>query len=142
MKNVKVRDVMTANPVLIEPDSTLQQAAEMMQFIECGMLPVGTRNELEGVITDRDIVIRAIAKGENPAEAKVGDYMTSRICSCNEEDFLEDAAEKLRKFKVSRLVVKNHSGKVTGILSLGLILRREADPNEIAAVVKHATGGK
>lgn len=140
MKNMKVKDVMTANPVLIEPDSTLQQAAEMMKFIECGMLPVGTHNEVEGVITDRDIVTRAIAKGENPAEARVVDYMTSRVCSCNEDDFLEDAAEKLRKFKVSRLLVKNHAGKVTGVLSLGLILRRDADPKEIAAIVKHATG--
>lgn len=140
MKNVKVRDVMTANPMLIAPDATLQQAAELMQFIECGMLPVGSKDELTGVITDRDIVIRAIAKGKNPTEALVEDYMTTRICACNEDDFLEDAAEKLRKFKVSRLLVKNHDGKVTGILSIGLILRREADPAEIAAVVKHATG--
>lgn len=140
MKNVKVKEVMTANPMLIAPEATLQQAAELMQFIECGMLPVGTKDELEGVITDRDIVIRAIAKGENPAEARVEDFMTTRVCACNEDDFLEDAAEKLRKFRVSRLLVKNHAGKVTGILSIGLILRREADPTEIAAVVKHATG--
>jgi predicted transcriptional regulator len=140
MKNVKVRDVMTPNPILIDPGSTLQEAAEMMQVIQCGMLPVGKRHEVEGVITDRDIVIRAIAKGENPASAKVGDFMTTLVCSCNEDDFLEDAAEKLRRFKVSRLLVKNHAGRVTGVLSLGLILRREADPNEIAAVVKHATG--
>lgn len=140
MKKLKVKDVMTANPVLIEPDATLQQAAEMMKFIECGMLPVGTRNEVEGVITDRDIVIRAIAKGENPAEARVADYMTSRVCACNEDDLLEVAAEKLRKFKVSRLLVKNEAGRVTGVLSLGLILRREADPKEIAEVIGHATG--
>lgn len=140
MKDLKVRDVMTANPVLIEPAATLQQAAELMKFIDCGLLPVGTKNDLEGVITDRDIVIRAIAKGENPAEALVSDYMTSRVCACNEDDFLEDALAKLHKFKVSRLLVKNHGGKVTGILSIGLILRREADPAEIAGVVKHATG--
>jgi predicted transcriptional regulator len=140
MKTVKVRDVMTPSPVLISPDSTLQQAAEMMAFINCGMLPVGTRQEVEGVITDRDMITRAVAKGANPSEAKVADYMTTRVCSCNEDDFLEDAAEKLRKFKVSRLLVKNHEGSVTGILSIGLILRRDADPAEIAAVVKHATG--
>ena len=70
MKDIKVKDVMTVNPVLIDPNSTLQEAAELMKFIECGMLPVGTKNELEGVITDRDIVIRAIATGKNPAESK------------------------------------------------------------------------
>lgn len=140
MNTVKVRDVMTANPVMIDPDATLKEAAELMKFIDCGLLPVGTRNDLEGVITDRDIVIRAIARGENPLEVRVRDYMSTRVCYCNEDDLLSDAAEKLRRFRVSRLLVKNRDGKVTGILSIGLILRREADPKEIADVVKHATG--
>lgn len=140
MKTAKVRDVMTANPVMIDPDATLQQAAELMKFIDCGMLPVGTKNDLDGVITDRDIVIRAIAQGVNPAQAPVRDHMTTRVCTCNEDDLLEEATAKLRKFRVSRLLVKNGDGKVTGILSIGIILRREADPNDIAELVKHATG--
>lgn len=136
----QVKELMTAHPEMISPNATLQQAAKKMEAVNCGALPVGTENSLKGIITDRDIVIRALACGKNPATAKVGDYMTDPVYACNESDALEDAAEKMRQHKVSRLVVRNGDGKVTGILSFGSILRNEANPKEIAGVVKHACG--
>ena len=139
MQNTKVKDLMTENPAMINPESTLQEAAQKMQNVDCGVLPVGTENKLEGIITDRDIVIRAIAKGANPATEKVRAYMTGTVYGCNEDDYLEDAADKMRDHAVSRLVVKNHVGKVTGVLSFGGILRKNANAEEVANVVKHAT---
>lgn len=140
MKNTKVKSLMTENPVFIGPEASLQKAAEIMQRNDCGMLPVGTDAELLGVITDRDIVIRAVSTGKDPTREKVGYYMTSQVYACNENDFLEDAAQKMRLNKVSRLVVKNKAGKAVGILSFGGLLRREADAGEIASIVKHAAG--
>lgn len=136
----KVKELMVEHPEMISPSATLQQAAKKMESVNCGALPVGTENKLKGIITDRDIVIRALAHGKNPATEKVSSYMTEEVYACNENDTLEDAAEKMHQHKVSRLVVRNREGKVTGILSFGGILRSDANPKEIAGIVKHACG--
>lgn len=138
MKNTKVRDLMTEEPVMIAPDASLKQAAEKMKSVDCGILPVGTKDKLIGIITDRDIVIRALSGGKDPSKEKVSDYMTGKVHCCSEDDYLEDAADKMREHKVSRLVVKNRQGQATGILSFGGILRRNADADEVSNVVKHA----
>lgn len=136
----KVKEVMTPHPVLISPNDTLEQAAKKMETIDCGALPVGTDKELSGMITDRDIVIRALAHGKNPAREKVGSYMTHEVYGCNEGDSLETAAETMHKYKVSRLIVRDDGGQVTGILSFGTLFRNEADPKDISEVVKHCSG--
>ncbi len=141
MRTTKVKDLMTEHPTLIKPHMTLKEAAAKMRDVDCGVLPVGTEDRLQGMITDRDITVRAVAKGKDPEKERVGDYMTEHVYACNEEDTLEDAADKMRTHKVSRLVVKNKADKVTGILSFGGILRKEANADEVANVVKHATHG-
>lgn len=136
----KVKELMTPHPEFISANATLQEAAKKMEMINCGALPVGTKNQLIGIITDRDIVIRALACEKNPKTAKVGDFMSKEVYGCNENDALEDAAEKMLQHKVSRLVVRNKDSMVTGILSFGGILRNDANPKEIASIVKHACG--
>lgn len=138
MHTVKVKELMTENPVFIGPGETLESAAGKMRDMNLGFLPVGTADSVSGIITDRDIVIRAVAEGKNPGSEKVADYMTSEMFACNEEDFLEDAAEKMRVHKVSRLLVRNRQGHATGVLSFGGILRKEADSHEVAKVVMNA----
>jgi CBS domain-containing protein len=134
----KAKDLMTPNPVMISPSATLQQAAKKMEAVQCGALPVGSENKLKGIITDRDIVLRAIAKGKDAAHEKVSDYMTAGVFTCNENDSLEDASEIMHAHRVSRLVVKDGEGKISGIISFGSILRNEASAIEIANIVKHA----
>ncbi len=136
----KVKELMTSQPALISPTATLQQAAEKMAKANCGALPVGTTDQLRGIITDRDIVIRAIAKGKDPAEAKVANFMTEPVYTCLETDTVEDAATKMHEYKVSRLVVKNKEGKITGILSFGTIFRNDVSAQEVASIVKRAAG--
>ncbi len=140
MKNTKVKDLMTQHPVFISADATLQEAAEKMKTVDCGVLPVGTPKQIEGVITDRDLVIRAMSRGKDPSKEKVSSYITKHVYACNEDDFLEDAADKMLDHKISRLVVRNKQGQVTGVLSFGGILRRNANADEVANVVKHAVG--
>lgn len=138
MKNITVKECMTEHPVLVAPDTTLAAAAQKMKEVKCGFLPVGRRGKLRGIITDRDIVTRAIAEGRNPLFETVRDYMTPQVYACSENDYLEDAIDKMFEHKVSRLVVKNGKGSVVGVLSYGGILRQEATSGEIALMVKHA----
>jgi len=139
MRNTQAKDLMTSHPVMVSPQTTLKDAAEMMRDMECGILPVGTEDRIKGIITDRDIVIRAVARGKDPARELVGDYMTDEVHSCNESDSLEEVADKMRDHQVSRLTVMDRSGAVTGILTFGAILRKNTDADEVARVVKHAT---
>ena len=136
----KVKEFMTPSPVHALPTETLAQAAKKMESVDCGVLPVGTEGKLEGVITDRDIVIRAIAKGKNPAVEKVADYMASTVHTCHENDSLEEAVEKMHKYKVGRLIVADEAGKTIGILSFGRIFRTDATPYDLAALIKSAAG--
>ncbi len=139
MKNLKVKDFMTPDPEIIEASATLKQAAWKMKNTDCGFLPVGGKDEVIGVITDRDIVIRAISQGYDPEKTQLNVFMTDEVYACNENDFLEDAIDKMREHKVSRLVVKNKNNEVTGVVSFGGILRKRAETSEVANIVKHAT---
>lgn len=137
MKSIRVKDIMTDKAVFIGPHETLEKAARVMMKNDIGFLPVGNTNKTIGVITDRDITVRAVSHGLNITKSQVDDFMTNRVYACNEDDLLEDAAERMRAHKISRLLVRNHDGKTTGILSFGHILRQMANADDVANVVRH-----
>ncbi len=136
----RVKDVMTPDPVLVKPDATLQEAAKKMASIDCGVLPVGTKDDIQGIITDRDIVIRAIAHGKNPAHEKVAKYVTKQTYDCHEDDKIEEATRIMHERKVGRLLVRDKQGHISGILSFGCILRNDASPQEVADLIRHSAG--
>ena len=140
MLDTNVKDVMTMHPIFVKPEATLQEAAKKMEDLDCRVLPVGKADNLERMITDRDIVIRAISKGKNPAKEKVGDFMSKQVYACREEDTLMEAADQMNVHHVNRLVVKDENGKVTGIVSFGCIIRKDSSADEILDVVEHARG--
>jgi len=142
MKNSQVKEFMKTDIELISPDATLAEAARKMKDLECGVLPVGTQRNLEGVITDRDIIIRAIAEGKNPETEIVSEYMTDEVCCCAETDMVRDAAKMMHDNNVSRLVVKDNVGNVRGMLTFGSILRKENDQTSVTDIVSCATGNK
>ncbi|MBI3441138.1 MAG: CBS domain-containing protein, partial [Proteobacteria bacterium] len=76
------RDLMWSTPTMISPGITLKDAAKQMAAANAGVLPVGRAGKVEGIITDRDIVVRAVSKGKNPEQEKVFNFMTSNIHSC------------------------------------------------------------
>ena len=141
-KTTQVKEMMKPDVELISPDATLAEAARKMKEIECGILPVGTGSDIEGIITDRDIVVRALAEGKNPATEQVRDHMTGDVCYCAESDELKDAARMMHDNNVSRLVVKDSVGKVRGILTFGSILRQENDKTQVSEIVACAVGNK
>ncbi len=140
MANTKVKDLMACDLQFVKADATLKEAAEKMKRAECGVLPVGQNNRIEGMITDRDIVTRAVAQGKDPNREQVKSYMSKEIYSCQEGDTLNQAADEMRRHKVGRLIVMGKNGEPKGILSFGHILREDANPEELTNVVELAMG--
>lgn len=138
----KVKELMTKDPIIVSTETTLQEAARKMKSLECGVLPVGSWEQPEGIITDRDIVIRAVADGVDITMAQVSDYMTRDVYYCREDDTLEAAGEQMRLHQVSRLMVKNQTGRACGIITFGCILRGDDSIKEIGKVVECAVGKK
>lgn len=113
------KDVMSGKPTFLPPEATLKQAASKMIENDFGFLPIGENDRLIGAITDRDIAIRAVAKGKDPNKTSVKDVMTKGIRYCFENDKLEKVAKMMEDLRIRRLVVLNQDKRMTGILSLG-----------------------
>ncbi|AVA25096.1 CBS domain-containing protein [Rhizobium sp. LEGMi198b] len=115
---MKVRDAMTHDVRITNPDETILQAARTMADLDAGVLPVGDHDRLVGMITDRDIAIRGIANGKGP-DAKVRDVMTSEVKYCFDDQEIDEVCRNMGNIKVRRLPVLDHSKRLVGILSLG-----------------------
>ena len=114
---MQVRQAMTPDVQLADPDQSIQEAARMMADLDSGVLPVRENDRLIGMITDRDIAIRAVAAGKAP-KTKVRDVMSAEVKYCFEDDDLEDVARNMAEIKVRRLPVLNQQKRLVGILSL------------------------
>ena len=122
-----IREVMTPDVVIASPDDTLQHAAEMMVDIDAGVLPVGEKDRLVGMLTDRDITVRAVAAGKAPSECKVREIMSPEIKYVYEDESLEDAARNMSELQIRRLPVLNRDKRLVGIVSLGdLALKKKS----------------
>lgn len=115
---MKISDAMTPDVQLMKPSQSIQEAARIMADIDAGVLPVADGDRLVGVVTDRDIAIRAIAKGLGP-DTKVGDVMSREVLYCFEDDEIENVAQNMSEIKVRRLPVLNRSKRLVGIVSVG-----------------------
>jgi CBS domain-containing protein len=142
MLNTCVKELMEDKLIMIDPEATLCEAARKMKETNCGSLVVGSGNKPDGIITDRDIVIRAVSRDCDPADEQVRDHMTGFVMTCNVNDTLTQAADIMREHAVSRLVVTDEDGRACGLISFGRILRNHDDAEEIAAVVACVTGRK
>src|SRR5690349_14574398 len=108
---MNVQEIMSPRVSVIAPEATLQQAAKMMLEAGCGMLPVGTPDKLVGVLTDRDIVLRAVAQGKAPGECRVRDVMTAEVYCIAAADTLDDAERSMSEHRVRRLPVLDAQGR-------------------------------
>ena len=115
---MKVSEAMTAQVATASPKTTISEVARTMAQIESGAVPVMDDGKVVGLITDRDIVIRVVAKG-GALDGPVSQVMSDGIESCNEDDNVADAAAKMGAHQIRRLVVLNEQGGLAGILSLG-----------------------
>jgi CBS domain-containing protein len=130
---------MTADPACCNAGATLQEAARMMRENDCGQIPVvDEANKPLGVITDRDIAVRAVADGADAATATVSDYMTSPVTTIREAASLEDCAQLMGNNQIRRVVVVDQQGCLAGIVAQADIARTGRDA-KTAEVVKEVS---
>jgi len=115
---MRIAEIMTRDVQSVAGNSDLLSVARHMRDLDVGVIPVVDNGTLLGVITDRDIVIRAVANGINPQEAQVRDYMSPEPTTVSPNDDVQQAAELMARQQIRRLPVVE-GGKLVGILSIG-----------------------
>lgn len=137
---MKVKRAMHKGATWISPDTPLLEIAHKMKEQDIGALPVGEKDRLIGMVTDRDIVCRGLAKGGDFTRLTARDVMTKGITYCREENELEEALELMEKNRIRRLPVINEGKRMVGILSLGDVshaANRELTFEMVKAVSAH-----
>jgi len=125
---MRITDVMTHGAVCTRPSESIATAAQQMQRLDVGALPVcGNDDKLVGMITDRDITVRATAEACDPDGTCVSDVMTPEIIYCFEDQDVAEAANLMEEKQVRRLVVLNRDKRLVGIVSLGDIAVKNSD---------------
>jgi CBS domain-containing protein len=123
---VKVREVMTPIVEVLAPDATAQAAAQTLAELDVRALPVGTREQLEGMLTEHDIVIRVVAEGRDPASTLVRDIMSTGFAACAPEDAAEEVANEMERRQIRRMPVLEDGHRLVGMVSLDSIFRAGA----------------
>jgi CBS domain-containing protein len=114
---MQVHEAMTEAVEMTSPDETIRDAARKMAAIDAGLLPVADHDRLVGMISDRDIAVRAVAAGLPPT-TKVSDVMSTEVKYCFDDDDLEDVARNMAEIQVRRLPVMNRDKRLVGIIAL------------------------
>ena len=134
---MKVKEIMTRDIDVVSPETTLRDAAERMNSLDVGVLPVCDNDRLVGMITDRDITVRATADGLDPFATQVGEVMSKdELITCGEDEDVEAATQKMRDKRVRRLPVLGDDRRLVGILALGDVAADQGERNESAETLK------
>ncbi len=121
---MQVRDIMAENPACCAPETSLEDVARIMADQDCGAIPVlDERGRPMGVVTDRDITVRAVAEGMDPASTAAGDVMTEPVVTVTPDSSLEDALAQMEENQVRRLPVVDEDGVCRGMIAQADIAR-------------------
>jgi CBS domain-containing protein len=124
---MEIREIMTRHVDVIPPDASVRDAASKMKELDVGAIPVCDGQKLSGLVTDRDITVRAVAEGRDPSEVRVSEVMSSEIAYCFEDETIEQAAKLMESKQIRRLPILDRNKQLAGIISLGDIsVRTEA----------------
>jgi CBS domain-containing protein len=139
----QVREVMSQDVKIASPQDSIEKAAKLMAETNCGALPVGENGRLVGVVTDRDITLRAVSKGRAPNRCIVREVMSCRIKYVFEDEATHVAAHNMSKLQVRRLMVLNRQKRLVGIVSLSDLALKHDGPaaaSTLKQVSKPKTG--
>jgi len=115
---MKVRQIMSRRPALLDPSMTIADAARTMHDGDLGCLLIGRDDQVFGIVTDRNIVVRALANGTDPTRERVCDVMSSEVLSCFEDQPVDNVAKIMAEHGVRRLPVLDRRGRLTGVVPL------------------------
>jgi CBS domain-containing protein len=138
---MKAKDVMTKDPVTLGPQATLGEAATLMRQEDCGSIPIVDGGRLVGIVTDRDIVVRAVAAGKDARTTAVSEVMSADPVCISPDTDVDEAAKVMADRQIRRLPVVE-DGKLAGILVIGQIARREPDEQQTGETLKEISQPK
>ncbi len=121
---MKVSELMTRYVEFIDGEAPVREAAVLMGEVDVGALPVGTAERLDGVVTDRDILYRVVARGLDPNIVRVREVASRPVVACGEDDTLQAAMDLMAAHHVRRLLVRDAAGAVTGWITLADLSRQ------------------
>ena len=133
---MRVNEIMTTQVDVVSPDTTLAEAAALMARDDVGALPIGREQNLAGMLTDRDIVVRGIAQGRDPARTPVRDVMTAELIFVFEDQDVQNAAFLMSSRQVRRLPVLDRKHCLVGILSLGDLAKYDKNEERLSATLQ------
>ena len=131
---MKISEIMTPNPDVIDPNASIREAAKRMRDDNVGALPVCENGRLIGMVTDRDIVMRAVAEDRTPSQTTVRDVMSERIIYCFDDDDIDAAARGRAEHQIRRVPVLNRDKRLVGIVSLADLARTGEEDCEAMAL--------
>jgi CBS domain-containing protein len=132
---MKVSECMTRDVRVASPGQTIREAAKIMAEIDAGSLPVGDNDRLVGVVTDRDIAIRAVSQGKGP-DTKISEVMSAEVKYCFEDEELDEVTRNMGDIQVRRLPVVSREKRLVGIVSLGDLARRSKDSERVGEALE------
>lgn len=125
---IQISDIMTRNVRSVRPDDSLQRAAQAMDELNVGALPVLDGQNLIGMVTDRDITVRGVASDMSAASTPVSEVMSGNVQYCFEDEQIDDVMDKMRDVQIRRVPVMDRNNRLIGMVSLGdLATKTSAD---------------
>jgi len=140
---MNVGEIMTKDPACCTPDTSLQDVAKMMVDSDCGCIPVVDSKDSKmpvGMITDRDITCRVVAKGQNPLDLTAQDAMTTTVVSVTPETSIEDCCDLMEESQIRRVAVVDANGACCGIVAQADVANN-ASGSKTAEVVQEVSKG-
>lgn len=135
---MNVQDVMNHNAETVNPSTTLKDAADLMAKENIGFLLIGADDRLKGTLTDRDIVLRAVAKGQNLENTTVGDILTNDVLYCRADQDVDQVALNMSEKKVRRMPVVDENKRLVGVVSIG-DMAQHLDKDQVGNILKGVT---
>jgi CBS domain-containing protein len=136
-----VSEIMSTHVRVVQPQESLRSAAQLMQELDVGALPVSDGQHLLGMVTDRDIAVRGVAEGLKPEEACVSDIMTPEVQYCSQDEDTEQVMRQMGERQLRRLPVVDRNKKLVGIVSLAdLAVRQNAHIDQTVREISEPSG--
>jgi CBS domain-containing protein len=131
-----VRDVMTPNPASVSEKDSIKRVAEIMRREDAGVVPVVDGRKIIGIITDRDIVVRLVAEGKDPSNAKVNEAMSKQVRAVREDTPINEVLQLMSREQIRRVPVTNNNNDLVGIVSIGDIASDEKETVKVGRTVE------
>jgi CBS domain-containing protein len=133
---MKIADVMTAGVDILDPSTSVKDAATKMAELDIGAVMIGTPEAIEGILTDRDIIVRIVVEGRNSADVPVSEVMTPDVTVCRAEDTIESAFAQMREGQFRRMPVIDENGKPIGVVTLSDLAKNVESPEGLTETLR------